>query len=145
VTADALSCVLREAQVLVRFSELCFEVCPHLHCCGAAPPFATTLCKEASVEDKLVGVGDDLLGSSVGAAARVCKIHRVFDLWEEVFDGLGWVICRAAFLVGGGNVQWRDVAIGLEQIFEKLWGCDVGKSSMPVLQGTEIHFCDGID
>jgi hypothetical protein len=142
VKDGSVRCVLRLAQVLVRFSKLGFEVGPSLLCCMAAAPFPTTFLKEAGVEDEQVGVADDL-GSRVGAATGIGEVHCVFDLGEEVFDGLSWVVCKAECLIVGGDIRYCDVAIGLEQMCDKLARSDTGESCMPVLQGTEVDSGDG--
>jgi UDP-glucose 6-dehydrogenase len=58
---------------------------------------------------------------------------------------LSWFVGGTKFPVIGCNVGGCDVAVGLQEMRDDMLGCDVGKSSVPVLERSHVDFFDGVD
>ena len=84
--------VTHVAEVSVGHGEFQFEIGPGVFGDGSAAPFATGVNKHVRAEHDVVGVVDDLCGR-VGLARSIRKVHCIFDLLDERFEGLVSVVC----------------------------------------------------
>ena len=65
--------------------------------------------------------------------ACVGVVHGILDLGIKGFDQLVWVVWLAEYGVVVGQIVGSDVAVGLQKIFDEVFCCGVGETSVSVL------------
>jgi hypothetical protein len=119
----------------VGFGEVCFEVRPVFVGRWEASPFLASFWEEVGVENEGVGVSYDF-GVGVRTATSICKIHVIFYLRIESFNGLGGLVGCANVLVVKGKAGWGDVSVRVEKMSNELSQGDVGEACVAVLERT---------
>ena len=86
-----LGCGLGQAKIAVGLSEVDFEGGPGFIYCWKFAPVSTGFWKHSSVENKRVGVADNLIGG-VGIVPGIGIVHSILELRVECFDWLGGIV-----------------------------------------------------
>jgi hypothetical protein len=102
--------VIEITKILVGFGKEGLKIWPGV-IVGIATPFAAAFREHYGGEYKRVGDGDDL-GGELGGLGGSCEDDGVFDLVEQCFDGLIWVVGIAKTGVVALEVCWVESAIG---------------------------------
>ena len=142
VKTSSLSSVSHVAQIGVSEGEVSLEVGPSLVSNGFASPLTASVDEHAGVEHDGVCVGHDLFGG-VRLASGVSVILGIFNLLNEGFEGLSWVVGGSEPSVVDLVIHGSHLSIGDEEMVEELVAGDGSVPGVAVTESSEVDVGHG--
>ena len=140
----SLSGGLGDVQVSLGFGEVSLEVGPGFVSRGFAAPVLASIIVQASLEDQVVSIGEDLLVGR-GLLSSCCKSIGIFKLFVQYFNGLTWIKWLFELVVIGFQIIWADHAIGGNEVVDDVECGGVGEPRVVILEYVDIHVIDSTD